>query len=251
MIVRKRRKPAVQPLYQQVAAQLREGIETGTYPVGGPLPTEAVLCADLNISRHTARDALRLLEEAGYVSRRRGVGTYVLSNRPKRAYVQSLGSLDDLLHYAHDTRFEIETVERITARADDLDLLKGKEGDAWLKLKGRRYQLLSDQPFSITEIYLPVRFEAALDEIRNHQGAIYALIEDRFQIPIARASQDMQAVTLTKEEAKLLAAKPGDAAMRAVRHYYDGNGRVIEVSYNLYLGRLFTHSTWVDRENQP
>ncbi|RMF08785.1 MAG: GntR family transcriptional regulator [Alphaproteobacteria bacterium] len=250
MIGRKRRKAKVQPLYQQVATQLRQGIESGHYPVGGPLPTEAMLCADLNISRHTARDALRLLEEAGYVSRRRGVGTYVLSNRPKRAYVQSLGSLDDLLHYAHDTRYEIEGVRRFSAAASDLALLQGKAGDRWIKLTGRRYQLLSDRPFSITVIYLPIRFESALDEIRDHRGAIYALIEERFNVPIARASQELQAVTLSAEEATLLDAKPGDAAMRAIRRYYDTDGKLVEVSWNLYLGRLFTHSSWVDRENR-
>lgn len=250
MIGRKRRKPKILPLYQKVAAQLREGIEDGTYPVGGPLPTEAVLCDDLNISRHTARDALRLLEEAGYVSRRRGVGTYVLSDRPKRAYVQSLGSLDDLLHYAHDTRYEIERTRRFTARASDLDLLGGKEGDRWIKLTGRRYQLMSERPFSVTDIYLPARYASALDEIEGHRGAIYALIEERFEVPIARASQELRAVTLGAEEAELLNAKPGDAAMRAVRRYYDQDGKVVEVSWNLYLGKLFTHSSWVDRESR-
>jgi len=251
MVAQRRRKPMTQPLYQQVAAQLRAGIEDGTYPVGGPLPTEAMLCETLNISRHTARDALRLLEEAGFVSRRRGVGTIVLSNTPKRAYVQSLGSLDDLLHYAHDTRFEIEMVDRVTAKGADLDLLRGKEGDRWLKLKGRRYQLLSDRPFSITEIYLPIRFESALEDIREHRGAIYALVEKRFKVPIVRTSQDLQAVILSADEAELLSASAGDPAMRAIRRYYDGEGRVVEVSYNLYLGRLFTHSTWVDRAEQP
>lgn len=251
MAARKRPKATDQPLYQQVAAQLRAGIESGTYPVGGPLPTEAVLCETLNISRHTARDALRLLEEAGYVSRRRGVGTQVIADRPRRAYVQSLGSLDDLLHYAHDTRFEIEKVERLSASQAMLDLLKGKEGDRWLLLKGRRYQLLSDRPFSITEIYLPARFESALEDIRAHRGAIYALVEERFNVPIARTNQELKAVALNAEEAKLLAAKPGDPAMRAVRRYYDADGRVVEVSYNLCLGRLFTHSTWVDRAEQP
>lgn len=251
MIGRNRRKAAVEPLYQKIAADLRRGIENGAYPVGSPLPTEAMLCQDLNISRHTARDAMRLLEEAGYVSRRRGVGTYVLSNRPKRTYVQSLGSLDDLLHYAHETRFEIERVQRIKARAVDLDLLEGREGDDWIRLRGRRYQTLSDRPFSITELYLPARFEAAIDEIRAHTGAVYALIEQRFDVPIACASQELQAVRLGEAEAKKLDARPGDPAMRAVRRYYDADNRVIEVSYNIYLGKLYTHHTRIERETQP
>ena len=63
-----------QPRYRQLADALRADIASGRYPVGGQLPPEFELCEIYDVSRHTARDALRLLFEAGLVERRRGVG---------------------------------------------------------------------------------------------------------------------------------------------------------------------------------
>ncbi len=47
--------------------------------VGGKLPTEMELCGRFGVGRSTVREAMRILEANGYISIRRGSGTYVLS----------------------------------------------------------------------------------------------------------------------------------------------------------------------------
>ncbi|MBW7835831.1 MAG: GntR family transcriptional regulator [Sphingomonadales bacterium] len=238
------------PLYQQVADSLRGDIENGFYAVGSSLPTENQLCDQFDISRHTARDALRLLEQAGYVSRRRGAGTYVESNRPKAKYVQMLSSIDDLFRYAHETRFEIEDVRRLKASQALADFLICEPGAPLIRLRGRRFQALSSRPFSLTELYLARRFDSALDAIVDHRGPICALIEEHFKVRIARIGQDIQAINLTKAEAERLDVKDGAAALKVVRRYYEDDGSLIEVSSNLYPGTRFTYTSWLDREEK-
>lgn len=238
------------PLYQQVADSLRGDIESGFYPVGSSLPTENQLCDQFDISRHTARDALRLLEQAGFVSRRRGAGTYVESNRPKAKYVQILSSIDDLFRYAHETRFEIEDVRRLKASQALADFLICERETALIRLRGRRFQALSARPFSLTELYLSRRFDSALDAIVDHRGPICALIEELFKIRIARIGQDIQAVNLSKAEAERLEVRDGAAALKVVRRYYEDDGSLIEVSSNLYPGTRFTYTSWLDREEK-
>lgn len=237
------------PLYQQMAEQLRRDIETGVYPVGSSLPTEAQLCESYAVSRHTARDALRLLEQAGYVSRRRGAGTYVESARPRSRYSQSLESLDDLFRYAHETRFVIEQIKRLKPGVELAAFLDTKAGTPLLRLSGLRYPILSDMPFSLTEIYINRKFESALPTIETHRGAICALIEDLFPVRIKRIGQDIQALTLSPEEAARLQVKAGTAALKVVRRYFDEDGDLIEVSSNLYPGARFTYSSWIDRDD--
>lgn len=239
-----------QPLYQQVADTLRGDIEGGVYAVGSSLPTEAQLCAQFNISRHTARDALRLLEQAGFVSRRRGAGTYVESNRPKSKYTQTLATIDDLFRYAHETRFEIEDVRRIRAAQSFADFALCSVGTPLIRLRGRRFQVLSRRPFSITEITLARRFESAIDRIVEHRGPICALLEGLFSITIDRIAQDIQAVNLSAEEAARLDVKAGTAALKVVRRYYEESGALIEVSSNLYPSTRFTYTTWLDRDEK-
>ena len=61
--------------------QLRQAITGGTFRPGGQLPTEAELCEMLSVSRTVVREALRVLEDEGLVTRRHGVGTFV-RNQP-------------------------------------------------------------------------------------------------------------------------------------------------------------------------
>src|SRR4029453_1643622 len=87
------------PRYAQVANDLMRLIAAGKYPVGSFLPQEVDLSAEYGISRHTMREALRRLDEAGLVSRRRRAGTEVLAVVPAAIYRQPINSIDDLLQY--------------------------------------------------------------------------------------------------------------------------------------------------------
>ena len=77
------RRAAVTPRYQRVADDLTKRIGSGKYPVGAYLPTEMELCRQYGISRHTVREALRQLRDAGLISRRRRIGTEVVARMPK------------------------------------------------------------------------------------------------------------------------------------------------------------------------
>jgi GntR family transcriptional regulator len=84
-----------QPLYQQIAEDLRQSIERGatldpedpddpenlkpgsTFKPGAKLPTELELCDTYHASRNTIRDAIKRLMSLGLVETRPGQGTYV------------------------------------------------------------------------------------------------------------------------------------------------------------------------------
>lgn len=67
----------VQRLYLQVAEQLRELIDGGTYQPGDRLPSERDLAGRLGVSRPTIREAIIALEIAGAVEVRVGSGVYI------------------------------------------------------------------------------------------------------------------------------------------------------------------------------
>jgi GntR family transcriptional repressor for pyruvate dehydrogenase complex len=71
------------PAYQQVADQIRSGIESGELVPGQALPTEHALAAEFDVSRSTIREALRVLRAQGLVQGGQGA--------PHRSVV-SLGS---------------------------------------------------------------------------------------------------------------------------------------------------------------
>lgn len=67
------------PLYEQLAAVLREQIEAGR--ITSRLPSEPSLVQEYGVSRGTVRRAVALLIEAGYAQVSRSRGTFV---RPRR-----------------------------------------------------------------------------------------------------------------------------------------------------------------------
>lgn len=66
-----------QPMYQQIAEDLRKQIESGALERGRQLPTELELRERYNASRNTIRDAIKRLISLGLVETRPGQGTFV------------------------------------------------------------------------------------------------------------------------------------------------------------------------------
>ena len=56
-----------EPMYRMIAQDLLEKIQAGSVPPGERLPTELELRDTYNVSRNTARDAIRWLAVRGYV----------------------------------------------------------------------------------------------------------------------------------------------------------------------------------------
>jgi Transcriptional regulators len=90
------------------------------------LPNEADLCALLNVSRTTIREAIRILSAQGFVEVRRGLGTFVTSqaNIRKDIGLSSLESIHIRLRDLFEIRmmFEPETAMLACMRATEEEL---------------------------------------------------------------------------------------------------------------------------------
>ena len=69
---------AEQPMYRQIADDLRHKIESGAVARGSQLPTELELREQYDASRNTIRDAIKWLTTRGLVETRPGQGTFVV-----------------------------------------------------------------------------------------------------------------------------------------------------------------------------
>ena len=66
------------PMYRQIAEDLRAQIESGELEPGQQLRTELELRERYNASRNTVRDAIKWLTNLGLVETKPGQGTFVL-----------------------------------------------------------------------------------------------------------------------------------------------------------------------------
>lgn len=65
------------PVYEQLADWLRQGMDTGRFPPGRPLPSKKRLKDRWNVSGGTVDKAMRILRGEGRIETVKGKGLYV------------------------------------------------------------------------------------------------------------------------------------------------------------------------------
>lgn len=234
---------ASQPQYVLVAQALMRDIAEGRYPVGGMLPTEHELCTQFRVSRHTAREAVRKLQERGLVERQRGIGTRVRSAHTESQYVQSTASIADLTPYVEDTRLVTTAAREVIADAALSAKLGCEPGQRWLRIEGFRYAGSDNLPMAHTEIYVNPSYGGIQKLIGAAKVPVYRLIEEQFGERVVEVRQKLRAVTLSPAEARALEAEAGSAGLLITRHYLGARHQVLEVAVNLHPADRFAYET--------
>lgn len=235
--------------YERIAQALERRIASGEVAVGEALPTEAALCSRYGVSRYTAREALRRLREAGLVTRRPRAGTTVAATgRAASRFSLPLGSAEDLLRYATETRFVIERRSRIRALGEDLATLGCRPGQRWIKLSGTRVRPGSATPVCLIDVFLHAALAGIEKRLPRASGVIYPLVEQALGTRIAWIGHRIEACLLDDEQARRLHARAGEPALRVRRYYYDANERLLEVSDSLHAAARFAYEMRLKRE---
>jgi GntR family transcriptional regulator len=233
--------------YERIAQALEERIASGSVAVGETLPTEAVLCRKYGVSRYTARAALRQLRDAGLITRRPRAGSTVAAARSGAAFSLELGSAEDLLRYATETRFLIQQRQYIRAAGADLAALECRRGQEWIKLSGIRVRPGVATPVCLLNVYLNIALAGFEKRLPRSSGVIYPQVEKALGVRISWIGHRIEASLLDEAQARRLRAKTGAPALRVRRYYYDANERLLELSDSLHAAERFAYEMRLSR----
>ena len=232
------------PRYQHVASVLQQAIAQGTYPVGSLLPPEPQLCESFGVSRHTVREAVRILCELGLLVRRQGVGTTVQAAEPAKRFVATLNSLGDLMQYTQETRLQTLGHRWVQASGPLAGWLDSAVGERWLELDTCRFPIGGTVPIVHMKVYVRPECEAIRHDLEDGSAWIYGLIEKHGGEPIVRATQTVSAVPIDKESAQVVQVRAGSPGMQVRRQYW-GEQRLLSLSVNTYpFDRFEFVTTW-------
>jgi GntR family transcriptional regulator len=230
---------ATTPLYRQVVQALKHEIVSGVYPVDSQLPPEGALQQRFNVSRHTIREALRELREAGLVASRQGFGTTVLRPGSPRPYVQEVASINDLIELANATNYDVRSSEVVVADSALVQRLGGEVGRKWLRIEGFRYAPENPRPACWTEVFVHGDFAGVARLIGRRPGPIYLWIEDLYGESVAEVVQSLRTAKAPAEIAATLGLAVGATVIEVQRVYRLSAGAVAEVALNLYPADRF------------
>ena len=236
---RRHRPPLSEELCDAIA---RELIFTDAVPPGQVLPSEKELSRQFGVSRPTVREALLMLQHAGLVAMRHGVGTFVLP-RP-HILTNGLDRLGSIETFAREAGRSIETSEleweEVEADAEMSARLNIGIGHRVLvvrrikSLGGVRVGWIHDH---IPEGVLP--FELLRSEF---DGSTLDVILEHPEVSAEYADSDIEAVALPAEIAERLEVGTGDPALfiDTVVMTYDGRG--VDWGKCWYLPKFFRFS---------
>lgn len=231
--------------YIQVARALRKDIIDGVYPVGAQLPTEHELCQRFSVSRYTVREALRRLREDNLVSSRPRAGTVVVPRSTSDSY--DVMSINDLVAFATDARFAIESISMVTLD-DDVAARTGlSSGEDWLAVRGFRRAEGAEFPLCRTEYYVNRTFAGIGRLLQRHTGPIFPLIEDLFGVSIVEVHQEIAAMLIPPDLAESLKVEAGSPALEVQRAYKTSNAETAQVTVNIHPASRFRHSMTMRR----
>lgn len=211
-----------EPLWHQAEMVLRGLIERGEWASGSQIPNEDRLCDMLGISRITVRHALRNLEEAGFLRREHGRGTFVRSATVV-AGVRGLTSFtDEMKSMALSAGTRLLEARRLSADKEVADALEIAIGEPVVQL--RRLRLGNGLPIGIQTSHLPESRVPGLYEDASKIQSLYGWLKERCGIAPVKAKEVYRVGRVAEADAELIAQAAGTPAFEVERIASDARG---------------------------
>lgn len=213
--------------YHQIAAELRERVESGRFGAGRVLPSEAELSGEFGVSRVTIRKALEMLREEGLVDARQGFGWFV-AGEPMRQPLARLATIEEQLRESGMTparrvlEFAFERAPREVARVLGTSNV----------LRVRRLNLADGEPFAIVTVWCSAERGQHLSRVDVERSPFYELLDE----PLQGASQTIGADSATADEAALLGIPEGSPVLRCTRVTSGRDGHPVLMSRHVFPG---------------
>ncbi|MQY14588.1 putative fructoselysine utilization operon transcriptional repressor [Streptomyces sp. RB5] len=224
------------PVYQRIADELRDRIDSGELKVGAQIPSRSELKRAYAASDQTVDRAVRVLKAAGYAQGQFGRGVFVTDRTPLGTLLRDTGTVDTPFAARISTpdtavAWEATSVTTPAPRhvAERLGIAAGD------RVMCTRYEYLADrrpvqlatswEPLARTEgtdVVFPERGPYARRGVRGRMAAI--------GIRVVRAAEIVGSRAATSAEAEALGCAPGQCLTVVERTHYDADDRPVETS---------------------
>jgi GntR family transcriptional regulator len=224
------------PLYRQLSELLEREVDSGKYPPGSRLPTDAEFSAAHGVSLITARAAMRVLLDKRRIARYPGKGTFVRADDEIRAE-WGLGSINDLVVTGLQSKLVLLR-RRLLAPpawvAEKFSLSRGSKVYLFRTAREGR-----DERFTVADIYQPRHLGQLITEADFRDGAsrnklLVGIVQEKTGIRTNHIHQWMSACLADAATANDLGIAEHAPLLLAERDYYSADGQLIQTGRSWY-----------------
>lgn len=216
------------PLYAQVKKALDAQIENGRWNAGDQIPGEPELCRLFGVSRPVIRQALKEMEYEGSIDRKKGLGTFIASQKIiSKSLVHSLsGFHEDMVEHGLEPLADVLVQEIRPAGTKTAQMLAIDELAPVTNIE--RLRFVQGDPVALVTSYLPYEIcRSVINADFTHQS-LYAYLERECNLHISRGWRRIDAVTASEEQATLLDIQTGAPLLRLESVSYSPEGVAVE-----------------------
>ena len=228
------------PIWKSIFEALRDELVAGHYLPGDKLPTEAALSKRFDANRHTVRQALRALADAGLTHSRQGAGVFVTARPTEYPIGRRVRFHQNVLAQGQTPEKEVLRLETRLSGEAEAEALGIEPGAPVHVYEGISYA--DRAPVAVaTSVFPASRLPGLLDALRE-STSITAALKAVGVGDYTRASTRITAVPANAGDARHLRVREGAPILRSVALNIDPDGKVIEFGDTRFAGDRVTLS---------
>lgn len=242
-------KESLIPYYHQLKLYILNQIESEKWSSNEKIPSEAELCEHFKVSRTVVRQALKELENEGYLTSRKGKGTFVSGPKIVEGLVQNLsGFTEDMTKRGYRVTNVILEHSIVPASKPVSKHLEIEADSPVVQIK--RIRNLNGEPVALSTTYVPESLCPGLAREDLSRQSLYDLFENKYGLKIFKGHRFVGVCLATGEVARLLKVGSNTPLIEHENVSYLENGRPLEYFHALHRGDVtkFEVTIWRARK---
>ncbi|WP_110929473.1 GntR family transcriptional regulator [Bacillus massiliglaciei] len=224
-------------LYLQVIDHLKQDIEKGLYQENEKLPSEFELAKKLGVSRATLREALRILEEEGYILRKHGVGTFI---NPKPRFSSGIENLTSVTKMIEEAGMKPGTIylKTSTQQAAEEDMRRfGCQRDEEIVLI-ERVRTADGKPVIYCMDKIPESYFS--ENFKKNDESLFDMLEKDKHRRITHAVAEIEPIGYHEKVSPILECSPDSALLVLKQMHFDDRDQPVLYSVNYFKANMFS-----------
>lgn len=234
--------PTLLPAYYQIKQTIKNWILNKEFNAGEKIPSENELAEKFNVSRLTVRQAISQLVQEGFLTSKRGEGTFVTHDEHLIGSfsLEFTGFMDDLFYQISKSETKSVKITRIPVPKMIKEKLElDNNGEEVIQIK--RVRFLNDKPFNYTINYLPIAIGRRITEKDLFRKPLLQIMEENLGIQFTEAFQTIEASFADQEVSEQLGIVSGSPILLVERIMYTKKRKPVEVVQSSYRGDLYKY----------
>lgn len=224
------------PLYKQLYESIKYRITEGEFLSGQRLPSEEDWCEIYGVSRITVRNALDELSDSGFITRKRGKGTFVTKKQITHRLTEKLSFSETCILNGFKPGAKIIRALIEPASPLDVSMLKIEKNERVVVIERLRYA--DDLPVSVEENRFPQEYAYLLKEELNN-NSLYKILKEKHGVKIIDNRATVEIVFATYEQSLYLNIEEHYPLLCITTCPVDSNGKPIHSSRHYTVGDRF------------